>query len=597
MARPPSANSLLRNLKQQRTQSPTPIGTGLILPNHSGEHTKGIVRQSPTKDEDIANKRYVDEQLDLFSEENSARRYTGNITIENTEPGLILKDSNDNTITQFINQANTTKLKIDENATDAYSSFEITIDGTTKLFINSSGYVGIGTNEPTTTLHIAAADQYKGIKLTGGSVMETYFFPDLWRQKNIYEGAGWARSFFQITNNANVPYFNIGGYGGGQLLTYMFIGAAYNDAPFKFNPNTKNIGIGVAGASSPYAQLHVGGDILLRDANSVTQAKIVIQNYSNTTDDTAALKFEIHNSVSYPYYQKGAIIFQKKDTYSRGDMHFCLHNAANSVNAEVTDAKMTILRTGEVGIGTTAPSTVLEIKHATPTLRIGNSSTTILSGDTIGTIDFKSWDGSTNYESYTGVVASMKVIATRDYGGTGGADATIVFSTNDGTAPASADPINLVERMRINEIGKVGIGTTNPIAKLTVADDSKLGIELSPDDANDRATITCYDRVESLYKPLRIDGLTLDLRTDNATGTQVSRLLIAQDGAITISGNLTAAGYKTGSETGQTTTATIVTDVRDNAGQLQKKTQLLTFTNGLLTAKDDESDWTDTTDI
>jgi len=62
-------------------------------------------------------------------------------------------------------------------------------------------------------------------------------------------------------------------------------------------------------------------------------------------------------------------------------------------------------------------------------------------------------------------------------------------------------------------------------------------------------------------------------------------------------GDLTAGGYKTGAETGQTKSQTIVTDVRDNAGQMQKKTQVLTFTKGLLTAQAAESDWTDTTDV
>jgi len=64
-----------------------------------------------------------------------------------------------------------------------------------------------------------------------------------------------------------------------------------------------------------------------------------------------------------------------------------------------------------------------------------------------------------------------------------------------------------------------------------------------------------------------------------------------------VSGNVKATGYKTGTETGITTTQTVVSDVRDNAGQMQKKTRLLTFTNGLLTAQGAESDWTDTTDI
>jgi len=64
-------------------------------------------------------------------------------------------------------------------------------------------------------------------------------------------------------------------------------------------------------------------------------------------------------------------------------------------------------------------------------------------------------------------------------------------------------------------------------------------------------------------------------------------------------GTINAPSYKTGTETGITTTKTIVTDVRmdTSSGQLQKKFIDLTFTNGLLTAQGKESDWTNTTDI
>jgi hypothetical protein len=64
-----------------------------------------------------------------------------------------------------------------------------------------------------------------------------------------------------------------------------------------------------------------------------------------------------------------------------------------------------------------------------------------------------------------------------------------------------------------------------------------------------------------------------------------------------VNGSIKGTGFKSGTATGQTTTVTVVTDTRMNGSQLQKKTQLLTFTAGLLTTKADESGWTDTTDI
>ena len=72
---------------------------------------------------------------------------------------------------------------------------------------------------------------------------------------------------------------------------------------------------------------------------------------------------------------------------------------------------------------------------------------------------------------------------------------------------------------------------------------------------------------------------------------------LTPDEAVDVDGNIKATGFKTGTETGQTSTITNVVDTRMNNGQLQKKTQTLTFTNGLLTTTGEISDWTDTTDV
>jgi len=65
MPRPPSANSIVRNLKKQSniSESKSPIGTELYLPNHSGDHSAGNVSQTPTNDSSIVNKKYVDDNL------------------------------------------------------------------------------------------------------------------------------------------------------------------------------------------------------------------------------------------------------------------------------------------------------------------------------------------------------------------------------------------------------------------------------------------------------------------------------------------------------------------------------------------------------
>jgi len=61
--RPTKTDSILRNLKKQTYAPSTPITKPqeLHLPNFSGDHSAGIVNTTPTKDTDIANKKYVDD--------------------------------------------------------------------------------------------------------------------------------------------------------------------------------------------------------------------------------------------------------------------------------------------------------------------------------------------------------------------------------------------------------------------------------------------------------------------------------------------------------------------------------------------------------
>jgi hypothetical protein len=65
-----------------------------------------------------------------------------------------------------------------------------------------------------------------------------------------------------------------------------------------------------------------------------------------------------------------------------------------------------------------------------------------------------------------------------------------------------------------------------------------------------------------------------------------------------INGSIQADNYlSSDGSTGITDDVDVVIDVRDNAGQLQKMTQSLSFKNGLLVHEGTASAWTDTTDI
>ena len=118
-----------------------------------------------------------------------------------------------------------------------------------------------------------------------------------------------------------------------------------------------------------------------------------------------------------------------------------------------TSKHFTVKTTGNVGIGTTGPSSALDIANSTNALRLRAGDGTGADGDK--QIKF-SWDGGVNY---------THTIRTR-HNGSGDVGNAIDFYVWDyGTDAVGADGTNLV--MSLNG-GNVGIGTTGPTAKLDI---------------------------------------------------------------------------------------------------------------------------------
>jgi hypothetical protein len=138
-------------------------------------------------------------------------------------------------------------------------------------------------------------------------------------------------------------------------------------------------------------------------------------------------------------------------------------------NDETLDEAIRIDHDGNVGIGTTGPGEKLEITGSTPTagdttlhlkVPVGN----ITAGLTeMGNILFSSSDASGNG---TGSVAKISTIAGNGSGAWvgGGRPTDLAFFTQ----PLSSVSTTLVEAMRIDQNGNVGIGTTSPKSKLDV---------------------------------------------------------------------------------------------------------------------------------
>ena len=106
---------------------------------------------------------------------------------------------------------------------------------------------------------------------------------------------------------------------------------------------------------------------------------------------------------------------------------------------------------GNVGIGITAPRSILSAASATGSvLTLESTDTTLTTNDVVGEIDFYANDGSTNG---TGVKASIRAFANDAAGN----NIALAFATSDGTTLAA-------DRMILDGQGRLGIGTTTPAA-------------------------------------------------------------------------------------------------------------------------------------
>jgi hypothetical protein len=119
--------------------------------------------------------------------------------------------------------------------------------------------------------------------------------------------------------------------------------------------------------------------------------------------------------------------------------NYTIYDAVNSLD------RMVVTNAGNVGIGTTAPATILNIKGSNATLRIEPSSQNETQAIELGILN-----GSTNAYAKIDVVNSVSI------------DTNLRFFTNTFSSTTQ------VERMRITSTGDVGIGTTAPVGKLQI---------------------------------------------------------------------------------------------------------------------------------
>jgi len=183
-----------------------------------------------------------------------------------------------------------------------------------------------------------------------------------------------------------------------------------------YKDSSGNVGIGT---SSPFGKLNVqNGTIFVGQSAGTTQTNILLSGYG-----------QVFGGQTY-----GDVSIRSSYDGSGNGSTLNFYTSPNTGGANISVERMRIDTSGNVGIGTSSPSQKLSV--------VGN----IAAGDTASTAD--------GFVDIAGAsTGSVRITRT----GTSATNSSMVFSTTYST---------LQERMRIDGLGNVGIGTSSPVNKL-----------------------------------------------------------------------------------------------------------------------------------
>lgn len=308
--------------------------------------------------------------------------------------------------------------------------------GTIVNSVNTLGWIGIGTSTAGTMLNLVGTNNgFAGLDATN-----TIRFTDTDTTSAANQATGqiegWTNDVSTAAGvNSRIKLTSIDTTGNGGIVIETGLGGTTTEVA-RFQSGTFAVG-----APSPdpraYVLTHIQG-------NSTTLAGMPTLKLQNSASaGPVGIEFTVSNTPSNA--STTARIYGQRSANAIS-LNF------ETSNSNVPNTAMTILGTnGNVGINAATPQNLLEISTTTGYLMALRASST-LEGDSALIRFINSTTVSNVYSSYFGSV--------RETLGRG----ALVFGTN-GTG-GTGD--NAVERMRIDAVGNVGIGTSTNPAKLTI---------------------------------------------------------------------------------------------------------------------------------
>jgi len=137
----------------------------------------------------------------------------------------------------------------------------------------------------------------------------------------------------------------------------------------RLSTSSDNVGIGV---TNPNRKLYV-----VENTSGLSYPLKIDNPHSTYDTDATGILFSVGGDGGNQLTTgrgKGGLVYQYTDTWNRGKFHFLQDKGTNTDNPDLTDAVMTINNDGKVGIGTSAPNNLLELKGSDASLALNTTS-------------------------------------------------------------------------------------------------------------------------------------------------------------------------------------------------------------------------------
>ena len=392
----------------------------------------------------------------------------------------------------------------DATATNNFTLYQPAVpDGTVRLGVGNSGSVAdlLTVNGTAAKLQINTSTGTTGLKIVG---LDTNGYSDL--DINSVGTIGYSRLFFSDTAGQSGSIIYAHGTNSLQFKTGGSVSATLGGDGL------------IVGDFTPIDTRNAGGV-------QVAHSKGI--SFRSNTSQSVSRNWRIRN-----------------DDWGWGNLDFGVGNSVSDVSDSASDTVLSLTSSRNVGIGTTNPSCDLDVWGAvttsgsaqggSTTANIRVVDTSPINAETGGTISFSYlWSDPPAELGNPPYIRAVKTnAATGNYGG------GLAFGTrvNNGSQ---------VERVRITELGNVGIGTTNPSTSLEIKKDvgsqivNLLKLTNSSTAGNPGQSIVFqgyYNSavISAFQTPTFSLGGNLQLQTYNGSNTLNTGILLNKDGNVGI---------------------------------------------------------------